>query len=150
GSKDELRYSHRGEVIENLTNSTLTFRNKPNQTALPIRKHTSVMIGTNTGGGGSHWAAQTHRYFPYDFEIRSQTIERYGESKIPDWMPLQDWGITYAELEPYYDKFEKTMGISGEDDPLGPPRSNPYPTPPLKKTAAMRLFEETTKKMGYH
>lgn len=48
-------------------------------------------------------------------------------------MTLQDWGITYDELEPYYDKFEKMAGISGEPDPNYPERSDDYPTPPLKR-----------------
>ena len=36
--------------------------------------------------------------------------ERYGKNFIPADMTIQDWGITYAELEPYYDKFEYTAG----------------------------------------
>ena len=32
----------------------------------------------------------------------------------PD-MTIQDWGITYDEIEPYYTKFEQMAGISGED-----------------------------------
>lgn len=63
-------------------------------------------------------------------------------------MTLQDWGITYDELEPYYDKFEKMAGISGEPDPNYPERSDDYPTPPLKKNRQMLLFEEAVKKWG--
>ena len=33
---------------------------------------------------------------------------------IPAGMTIQDWGITYDELEPYYDKFEKMAGIAGK------------------------------------
>jgi gluconate 2-dehydrogenase alpha chain len=45
--------------------------------------------------------------------------ERYGKNFIPADMTIQDWGITYAELEPYYDKFERTrrLGQGGK-----PPR----------------------------
>src|SRR5699024_5752870 len=49
-----------------------------------------------------------------------------------------------------YDRFEKTAGISGEENPLGAKRSNDYPNPPLKETPMLRLFKETTKEMGYH
>ena len=28
-------------------------------------------------------------------------------------MTIQDWGITYDELEPYYDRFEYLCGTSG-------------------------------------
>ena len=110
----------------------------------------NLRIGTNTGGGGSHWAAQCHRYLPYDYEIFSQTVERYGEEKILEGMTIQDWGITYNQIEPYYDKFEKMAGISGEQDPMGPERSSPFPTPPMKEVPATRLFKEAAKNLGYH
>ncbi|GGP08370.1 GMC family oxidoreductase [Oceanobacillus neutriphilus] len=146
---DEVRYPVRGEGYEKLTNETYTVRNTLDEDARPIRDKSTAVIGEGIGGGGSHWGAQTHRYYPYDFEIRSKTIEKYGEDKIPENMTLQDWGITYDELEPYYDKFEKMGGISGEPDPNYPERSDDYPTPPLKKNRQMLLFEEAVKKMGY-
>lgn len=146
---DELKYASRGELTHSLKKDTYTLRNTLADEANPIRDRTMVTIGDGDGGGGTHWGGQTHRYFPYDFEIKSQTIKRYGEAKIPEWSTMQDWGITYDELEPYYDKFEKTMGISGEPDPNYPERTNPYPNPPMMKTEGMRMFEEASKKFGY-
>lgn len=146
---DEVRYSVRGEGYQKLTDETYTMRHTLNDEAAPIRDKSSAIVGEGIGGGGSHWGAQTHRYYPYDFEIQSQTAEKYGEDKIPEDMTIQDWGITYDELEPYYDMFEKMAGISGEPDPNYPERSNPYPNPPLKKNESMRMFEEATKKLGY-
>ena len=58
-----------------------------------------------------HWAGASYRYWPYEFEIRSQTIDRYGEDKIPEDMNLQDWGITYEELEPYYENGKIRQGF---------------------------------------
>lgn len=146
---DEVKYNLHGKLENNLSKDTLTVRNTLDQEARPIRYKSSSRIGVGNGGGGSHWGAQTHRYYPYDFEIRSKTIEKYGEGKIPENMTIQDWGITYDQLEPYYAKFEKMAGISGEPDPNYPERSNPYPTPPLKKTEGMRMFHEAAKKRGY-
>lgn len=149
--KDELKYNHpRNEMMNSLSDSTLTFRNDLDTEALPIRNNADLRIGKDTGGGGSHWAAQYHRNFPYDYEIYSQTVERYGKDKIPENMTIQDWGISYDEIEPYYDKFEKTAGISGEEDSFGPQRSNPYPTPPMKEIPATRLFKKAAKNLGYH
>ena len=65
-------------------------------------------------------------------------------------MMLRDWGITYDEMEPYYNKWEKTAGISVEPYPLGDKRSSDYPNPPMKESPAIRLFKDTTKKMDYH
>ena len=45
---------------------------------------------------------------------KSHYIERYGaQASFRPSMTIQDFGVTYAELEPYYDKFEKLCGVSG-------------------------------------
>lgn len=147
---DELRYQHRTELMQDLSKETITYRNTMEGKALPMRYYGTFIVGDGVGGAGTHWNGQTYRFLPYDFEIRSKTLERYGEGKIPDWMTLQDWGITYDEMEPYYDKFEKMAGISGEEVPeLWGPRKNPYPTGPLVKTPLMKTFEKAAKSLGY-
>ncbi len=150
GVKDELRYSNRYEMMQNLAPETITSRNYVDEVALPVRTRKEVMVGTDLGGGSVHWAGATYRWKPYDFEIKSKTIERYGKNKIPVDMTIQDWGITYDEMEKYYDRWEKTAGISGEPDPIGDKRSSDYPNPPMKESPAIRLFMDTTKKMGYN
>ncbi|MED1791270.1 GMC family oxidoreductase [Brevibacillus nitrificans] len=147
---DELRYAMRYEMMQDLSKETITFRSKTSVRALPMRSYGSFLIGTGLGGSGVHWNGQTFRFLPYDFEIRSKTIERYGEKKIPDGMTIQDWGITYDQLEPYFDKFERMAGISGEENPLGGKRSQPYPTPPMKMTPSIKMFQEATKKKNLH
>ena len=150
GVKDELRFDNRFEIMQTLKGDTITSRNEIDETALPIRTMKDMQLGADVGGASVHWAGATYRYWPYEFEIRSQTIERYGEDKIPDDMNLQDWGITYEELEPYYEKWEKTAGISGEQDPLAPERKMEWPNPPLNETPSLKLFKEATANMGLH
>ncbi|SFE18872.1 gluconate 2-dehydrogenase alpha chain [Lentibacillus persicus] len=145
---DELRYALRYENGQDLSRQTLTFRNNRNQRALPMRQFGSFLLGEGVGGAGTHWNGLTDRYSPYDFEIRSNTIEKYGENKIPDGLTIQDWGITYDEIEPYYVKFEKMAGISADETPLRGERSEPFPNPAMKSTPAMDLFIETTSNMG--
>lgn len=147
---DELRYGIRYDLMQDLSKETITFRSSEKFRALPMRQYGSFLIGDGLGGSGVHWNGQTYRFLPYDFQIRSKTIERYGKNKIPADMTIQDWGITYDELEPYYDKFEKTAGISGEPNPFGGKRSSPYPTPPMKKSPAMQRFIDTSKKLNLH
>jgi gluconate 2-dehydrogenase alpha chain len=142
---DELRYALRYELMQDLSRQTLTFRNNPGQRALPMREYGSFLLGNGVGGAGTHWNGMTERYNPYDFEIRSKTIERYGESKIDDELTIQDWGITYDEIEPYYVKFEQTAGISGGETPLRGPVSEEFPNPPLKTTPALDRFMEAAK-----
>ncbi|MDB4867236.1 MAG: family oxidoreductase [Cohnella sp.] len=147
---DELRYSSRYDLFQDLSKETVTFRSNANIRALPMRQYGSFLLGDGIGGAGVHWNGQTFRFLPYDFQIRSQTIAKYGKSKIPPEMTIQDWGVTYDELEPYYDRFEKMAGISGEPNPLGGKRSANYPTPPMKKTPVIKMFEDATKKMKLH
>ncbi|AIF44325.1 GMC family oxidoreductase [Virgibacillus sp. SK37] len=150
GTKDELRFSRRYEMMQDLTKETITSRKRDSETALPVRTNENALLGTDTGGAGVHWNGVNFRFLPYDFEIYSKTVERYGEGKIPKDMTLQDWGITYNDLEKYYDQYEKMAGISGEKNPIGPERSDDYPNPPMKDSPAIRLFKEATKKLGYH
>ncbi|MDR7080219.1 gluconate 2-dehydrogenase alpha chain [Neobacillus niacini] len=149
---DELRYGYglRAELLRDPAKDTFTHRHNENQSARPFRSKMSVTMGVDVGGSGSHWQGQAIRFYPYDFEIRSKTIERYGVGRIENWMALQDWGITYDEIEPYYDKMEKTLGVSGEEDPVGVKRSNPYPNPPMPDTPLLKLFREAAKSSGYH
>ena len=63
---------------------------------------------------------------------------------------LADWPITYEELEPYYTKAEWELGVSGEPGPFYPPRSRPYPMPPLPLKSSGVLLERGARKLGYH
>jgi gluconate 2-dehydrogenase alpha chain len=147
---DELRYATRYELMQDLSKETITFRSNEKIRALPMRQYGSFLIGEGLGGAGTHWNGQTFRFLPYDFQIRSQTIAKYGKNKIPAEMTIQDWGITYDELEPYYDRFEKMAGISGEVNPLAGTRSSGYPTPPMKKSPALQMFADAAKQMNLH
>jgi gluconate 2-dehydrogenase alpha chain len=147
---DEYRYAIRYELMQDLSKETVTFRNKRDQRALPMRQMGSFLLGEGLGGAGTHWNGQTWRFFPYDFQIKSMTEEKYGANKLPPEYTIQDWGITYDELEPYFDRFEKTAGISGEDkNPFAGKRSSDYPTPPMKKTPILKMFETASGNLGY-
>ena len=145
---DEYRYAIRYDLMQNLSKETVSFRNNRNMKALPMRQLGSFLLGEGLGGSGTHWNGMTYRFLPYDFQIKTLTDKRYGPNKLgPDYL-IQDWGLTYDELEPYFDKFEKTAGISGDDkNPFSGKRSNPYPTGPMKMTPMLEQFEKATKKL---
>ncbi|MFC4411777.1 GMC family oxidoreductase [Chungangia koreensis] len=148
---DEFRYAIRYELMQDLSRETITFRNNAKMSALPMRVMGSFLLGEGLGGAGTHWNGHTWRFLPYDFQIKTMTDEKYGPNKLGKDYLIQDWGITYDELEPYFDKFEKTAGISGEDkNPFWGKRSNPYPTPPMKKSPELNRFEKATQNLGYH
>jgi len=159
--QDELRYAVRDGLFQQPARDTLTFRNSMDQTALPMRHLGSFLPGVGVGGAGVHWNGQTWRFLPDDFVIRSHTEQRYGKQFIPHDMTIQDWGVTYAELEPHYDQFDYLCGISGQagnvggqiqpgGNPFEGPRQRGYPLPPLKRSYATVLFDRAAKDVGFH
>src|SRR5690625_3858218 len=79
GVKDELRFTDRFEMMQNLSHETITSRNTMDEKALPVRTRDEMMAGNDLGGGSVHWEGATYSWTPYDFEIRSETIDSYGE-----------------------------------------------------------------------
>jgi len=159
--RDELRFSQRHDLMMDVSKDTYTIRNKPSETALPMRRLGSFLPGEGVGGAGAHWNGVTWRWPDHELRIRSKYEERYGKSFIPSDMPLQDWGITGSEIEPYYDKFEYTAGVSGKagnmkgkiqsgGNPFEDPRAREYPNPPLESNYAGKLFAKTATELGYH
>lgn len=158
---DELDYSIRLRLMQEVADETVTFRHSPRARALPIRQHTSFFPGTGVGGSGEHWSAQSYRFLPDVFPILTQTMEKYGETRLPQDHLLRDWPVTYDELETYYDRAEKLMGISGKAGNLRGklieggnifegPRAEEYPTPPTKLPYIAAKFQQATASLGYH
>src|SRR5262245_65399085 len=83
------------------------------QTALPIRNWGAFMPPNGIGGGGVRWNAETWRFLPSDFVLRTHLTERYGAGFLPDDMTIQDWGVTYEDLESHYGAFEYLCGTCG-------------------------------------
>jgi len=159
--RDELRFVVRHELMQNTARDTLTIRNNPSQDALPMRRLGSFLPGEGVGGSAVHWSGHTWRWTDMEFNVRSMYEERYGKNFIPADMTVQDWGITYAELEPYYDKFEYTAAVSGKagningqilpgGNPFEAPRTREYPLPPLTPILASEMFTQAAKNNGYH
>ncbi len=63
-----------------------------------------------------------------------------------------DWPITYEELEPYYTKVDWEIGVSGlaDSSPFDPPRSKPYPMPPLPVKSSGVMLEKGARTLGLH
>jgi gluconate 2-dehydrogenase alpha chain len=149
---DELDYAIRLRMMQDASKETVTFRNTSQDRALPVRQFASFLPGTGVGGAGEHWNGVTPRFLPDCFELHTRTVERYGAGRLPANHSIQDWGITYAELEPFYTRAEKLLGISGKTglDPFEGPHSEEYPTPPQKMGYFPALFSEAARSLGYH
>ena len=158
---DELDYFTRMHMMQDPSQETVTLRRNPNERALPIRQFGAFLPGSGVGGTGEHWGAQCPRLQPDCFELYSKTVARYGEKKLPEDHSLQDWGITYDELEPYYTRAEQLVGVTGKAGNLKGKkieggnifegwRSTEYPNPPTKLPYLSSVFRDTTKALGYH
>jgi choline dehydrogenase-like flavoprotein len=62
--------------------------------------------GRQVGGKTFCWACVSYRYS--DFEFESTGRDGYGEN----------WPVTYREMEPYYDRVEQYIGVSGSAEGL--------------------------------
>lgn len=160
-SIDELRGTVRKRLFQKLSRNSLTIRNTPDQRALPYRQLAAFLPGEGVGGAGLHWSGCHFRVMPEDLRLRSSTIERYGHRFIPEDMNLQDFGVSYDELEPFFDRAEKVFGTSGEAHtvqgrPAGhgnvfaPDRSSPFPLPPMADTFSAAQFRSAAQELGYH
>ena len=156
---DSLRYSVRYALMVDLQRETWTWRPDQRSPALPMRQYGTFNPGMGLGGAAVHWSAQLWRFLDTDFRYRSHVIERYGQTKIPAGCTVQDWGVTYEELEPYYDAFEWDIGASGQagningkkirgGNPFESPRSRGYPNPPLQVTPHGANFADACESLG--
>jgi gluconate 2-dehydrogenase alpha chain len=158
---DELDYAIRMRMMQDASQDTVTLRHAPNQRALPLRQHGSFLPGSGIGGAGEHWNGTIPRFQPDIFELRSRTVEKYGAARWPEDCAIQDWGITYNELEPYYARADLLLGSCGKAGNLRGqrieggnifegPRSAEYPNPPNKTAYFCSLFQDAAKSLGYH
>src|SRR5437899_10756800 len=89
------------------------------------------------GGSTLHWEGYALRLHADDFRLRS----RHG---IAD-----DWPITYHDLEPYYGRAERALGVAGAaDDPWASPRSTPFPLPAFPFSYSDGLFAQACRSGG--
>jgi gluconate 2-dehydrogenase alpha chain len=157
---DELKHAIRGDLWQPLAKETVTVRHGTADVAVPYRRYGSFVLGNGVGGAGVHWNGQLWRASPEDLRLRSRLEERYGKSAIPEEMTIQDYPVSFEELEPHFDHFEKVCGVSGiagnlrgEIRPGGNPfegrRSDEFPTPPLPAIEVARRFEVATAELGY-
>jgi gluconate 2-dehydrogenase alpha chain len=158
--QDELRYAVRKDLFLHPNIEAMTMRNTPSQTAMPMRDYGSFLPGHGVGGAGVHWNGHTWRFWDSDLQIKTHLTRRYGAAKLKN-LQLQDWGVSWSEIESSFDAYEYLCGISGKagnlkgqiqsgGNPFESPRSREYPTPPMKMSYAPSLFAQTVKQLGFH
>lgn len=100
--------------------------------------------GSCVGGSSNFMSGYFQRFKPIDFRLLSE----FGEIKGAN---IVDWPITYQDLEPYYAKVEKIVGISGKvvKHKKLEPRSTPdFPYPPLGENAISKWIDKAGESLG--
>jgi choline dehydrogenase-like flavoprotein len=97
------------------------------------------------GSGTVSYGAMAWRYMAQDFRMKSI----YG---CPAGSTLDDWPITYDDLEPFYEKAEWEMGVSGDvaPDPFKAPRRRGLPMPPLPPNREYEILKPAALRKGWH
>ena len=101
--------------------------------------------GNVVGGSSNFMSGYFHRLKPIDFRLKSE----FGTIKGAN---VEDWPISYDELEPYYAKVEREVGVSGRvvEHPHQEPRSTDFPYPPIAELPMSSWIDKAAKKIGYH
>ncbi|MFB3922047.1 MAG: GMC family oxidoreductase [Terriglobia bacterium] len=97
------------------------------------------------GGGTFSYGALAWRFMEKDFRMRST----YG---TVEGGTLEDWPVSYNDLEPYYEKAEWEIGVSGDDskNPFKGPRKKALPMPPLPPARENQILGDTAELLGLH
>jgi gluconate 2-dehydrogenase alpha chain len=164
---DAHRDFHSDEIYNNIrrlvTSSSKAQREVPTIRGTPADPARSAGVHpmmNAIGGTSIHYWGQSWRLKAWDFQTRTEAIRRYGPSAIPKGSTLEDWPLSYDELEPYYDVIEHEVGVSGKAgnlqgkiDPAGnvyeAPRQREYPMPPLRDAGFTEHMFDTAKQLGW-
>jgi choline dehydrogenase-like flavoprotein len=90
------------------------------------------------GGRTNLWGREVLRYGPLDFKAKSLQ-DGWGE----------DWPISYEDVEPYYDRVDRLIGVAGQDDQevLNSPRGKNL-LPPFRLRCGEMLLKKGAEKLG--
>ncbi len=137
---DEIEQARRRPFVPRLADEPHTVVTPRTTTPIPTELG---WIAVCLGGGTVHMGSYLYRFHPEDFRLRS----RFGT-----YEEIADWPFGYDDLEPYYVKAEREVGVAGLGGatPFEGPRSAPYPLPPLDSHPLARHLEAACRGRGLH
>ena len=101
--------------------------------------------GNCVGGSSNFMSGFFYRLKPVDFRLRYEFGDIEGANVV-------DWPIQYEELEPYYEKVERLVGVSGHviNHAFAEPRSTKdFPYPPTIEHPISSYFDTACKILNY-
>ena len=113
---DEVDGLIRKRFMHNIADSAITHRHSTKSQTKPIRQigGGGASYASGVGGSGELWSAVVSRFLPEQFELATHLRKKYGADKLPPDLTIQDWGMTYDEIEPYYWRAEQMLGVGGK------------------------------------
>jgi len=158
---DELANTKRHILMQRPSQLTYTVRHNVAETALPMRELGAFRLGDGVGGAGLHWTAMLIRPSPTDLKLKTFVDQHYDKNALDEELRVMDFPVSWEEIEPHFDFFDKVCGTSGATgnlngrilpagDPFEGPRSNLFPTKPLEDSLNAAMFRKVANDMGYH
>jgi choline dehydrogenase-like flavoprotein len=94
------------------------------------------------GGPSVFYGGASFRFREADFRPPPEVVGDSGAR----------WPFDYAEMEPFYARAEELLGVAGETggDQTEPPRSGPFPHPPVPLAPISRRIAEAARSLGLH
>ena len=141
-SNDELKLVHRDFIDQDPKMEPRTFRRSEGEKTF-VGKVNS--LATTVGGSTIDYVGVSPRIQQKD--LRTKTI--FGQL---EGTSIEDWPISYDDLEPFFDEVEKIIGVQGEAgaNPFDEPRSSAFPMPPGYPKYVSLLMAEGARSLGYH
>jgi choline dehydrogenase-like flavoprotein len=103
----------------------------------PADKPFMWIRGRQIGGKTFCWARESYRFSDNEFKAASR--DGYGE----------DWPINYKELEPYYDRVEDFIGVSGSREGLPQMPDGKFLPPMNLSCGALQAKKVVEQKLGW-
>ncbi|MEZ5144190.1 MAG: GMC family oxidoreductase N-terminal domain-containing protein [Acidimicrobiales bacterium] len=143
-SNDEIKLTRRHLLGPDPLLEPRTFRRDEADGARLLTGEVNNLPST-VGGGGVHADGKLPRLLELDLRLRS-------ELGPVDGAAVEDWPVTYDDLEPYYAEVEAAIGVAGDAaaNPFAPWRSGPYPMPPGPDMFGTRLSAPAAQRRGLH
>jgi len=145
-AKDEIRSCRRSVFTPNLRDERHVIEELKNgewDAESTLDSGWDFWNGSMVGGSSNLMSGFFHRLKPDDFNL----LSKYGKINYGN---IVDWPITYDDLEPYYEKVERIVGVSGKykKHKFSEPRStSDYPYPPTTEHHISSLIDDACQKL---